>query len=313
MFAWFANAENGETVAFAATLFCVWLSAFWAFRIPRQTPRMFLALVMVAMNWCLLVLYYLPGPPQDEILSGYSGLLLVYAGILLYREGAHPQEQPSDAVDWKDKVPLFMLRATVGALGIHLISLRLLHRDQGFGTLAQALWGTALAIVGYVALWKGVDALYRSSPARGRVRALFGLLLLAYSFCEVSYALWYLQGPWPVYQRYAALQTRPGSPDFQQPLPFAPQPGWPEAERWRGLPPQRGWPAERLLSLKAEPRLVKEPLWLAYAFAALKVLLTSALMGLLWYRPVPQETAEAQSDVAGDRKRASVRRAVPPV
>jgi len=50
VFAWFANADNAETVAFSATLFCVWLSAFWSFRIPRQTPGLFLALVLIAMN-----------------------------------------------------------------------------------------------------------------------------------------------------------------------------------------------------------------------------------------------------------------------
>ena len=285
MFAWFVDADHAETVAFAATLFCVWLSAFWSFRIPRQTPGLFLALVLIAMNWCLLVIYYLPGPPQNEILSGYSGLLLIYAGVLLYREGAYPREPGSKNVDWRDKVPLFLLRTTVGALGIHLIALRMLHRDQGFGTLAQAVWGTVLTVLGYAAVWKGVDTLYRSSPMRRRASAGLGALLLAYSLCEISYAVWYAQVPWPAYQRYSALRTTPNTPDFEQSLPFAPQADWPEAKRWQSLPAQHGWPPDRILDLKVEPRLARTPLWMEYAFAALKVLLTCMLLLLLWRRP----------------------------
>ena len=294
MFAWFANADNAETVAFSATLFCVWLSAFWSFRIPRQTPGLFLALVLIAMNWGLLVVYYLPGPPQNEILSGYSGLLMIYAGVLLYREGARPHESGSKDVDWRDKVPLFLLRTTVGALGLHLIALRVLHRDQGFGTLAQAVWGTVLAVLGYLAVWKGVDTLYRASPVRRRASTALGVLLLAYSLCEVSYAVWYALVPWPAYQRYSALRSVPNTPDFEQRLPFAPQSDWPEVERWRSLPPQQGWPPDRILALKAEPRLARRPLWMEYAFAALKVLLTCTLLLLLWKRPETEPQAAAK-------------------
>src|SRR5438874_1512122 len=77
---------NPGTIAFSATLLCVWLSAEGALRLPRKTPRLFMATALFALNWAILLLYYLPGPPQDELLSTFSGFLLVYVGVLLIRE-----------------------------------------------------------------------------------------------------------------------------------------------------------------------------------------------------------------------------------
>src|SRR5438045_9257054 len=74
---------NAETVAFAATLLCVWITAEVALRLPRKTPRLFMATALFALNWAILLMYYLPGPPQDELFSTFSGFLLVYTGVLL--------------------------------------------------------------------------------------------------------------------------------------------------------------------------------------------------------------------------------------
>jgi hypothetical protein len=65
---------NAETIVFAATLLCVWLTAEGALRLPRKTPRLFMAAALFALNWAILLLYYLPEPPQDELLSTFSGM-----------------------------------------------------------------------------------------------------------------------------------------------------------------------------------------------------------------------------------------------
>jgi hypothetical protein len=281
-----ADGENAKTAAFAAALLCVWISVFVAGRVPRKTPRLFLALALFGLNWGLLLLYYLPGPPPNEILSAFSGFLLVYVGILLHREAGGRRENAVGTVSWLDKLPLYLFRGTVGGFGTYLVARRLLHVEYGFGTLALALWGTLLTVMGYFVIWAGLSGLYRSSPARQRVRRLLGLLLALYAACEVSFSVWYAREYWPSYHRYLMVSASPGAPDFEQPLPFRAQPSWPDYARWQALEARPDWSRMGpLLSVKVQPRLPDVPLWLEYAFALLKVLFTAAFLALIWHRP----------------------------
>src|SRR5436305_11044563 len=128
---------NAETVAFAATLLCVWITAEAALRLPRKTPRLFMATALFALNWAILLLYYLPGPPQDELLSTFSGFLLVYTGVLLIREAKSRRSEAQAArVAWIDTLPLILFRITVGGYGLYLIARRLLRVGYGCRTLA---------------------------------------------------------------------------------------------------------------------------------------------------------------------------------
>jgi len=52
--------QHAETVAFAATLLCVGMTAWIAVRLPQKRPRVITAVALFALNWALLLLYYLP-------------------------------------------------------------------------------------------------------------------------------------------------------------------------------------------------------------------------------------------------------------
>jgi len=282
---------NAQTVAFAATLFCVWMTAEAALRLPRKTPRLFMALALFALNWAILLLYYLPGPPQDELLSTFSGFLLVYVGVLLLREarahGRHsPPGRPARATGWIDTLPLILFRITVGGYGVYLIARKLLRLEYGYSTLALAIWGTALTLFGYLAIWLGVTFLYQSSRSREWLAMALGALLLLYSAAEVTYCIWYAREYWPPYHRYQRIESGKNAPDLRRPLPVQPQPDWPDFSRWRALQSRRDWPqVARVIQLKPEPRVPQEWVWLTYAFSALKVVLTITLLALLWRRP----------------------------
>src|SRR5262245_30747385 len=110
--------RHADTFAFAATLLCVWISAQAAVRAPRRSPRLLTSLALFAFNWAILLLYYLPGPPPDEMLSAFSGFALIYAGLLLLREARAREPQPGQRqVSWIDTVPLHLLRVTVTGFG----------------------------------------------------------------------------------------------------------------------------------------------------------------------------------------------------
>jgi hypothetical protein len=290
-----SDTMRAENVAFLATLLCVWIAAFGAFRIPAQSPRLFSALALFGLTWGLLLLYYLPGPPQQEILAAFSGFTLVYVGVLLTREGRErrdPRGEPE--LGWGDRLPLYLLRPTVGGFGVYLLVHRVFHAESGWGTLAVALWGTLLTVVGYGAIWFGLASLYADHPSLRRVRIGMGLLLTLYSGCEVAYAAWYAGRCWPVYRRYLLAQNRRDAPDFEARLPFRPQSDWPEADRWRALQASPDWPGlAGALELTVQPHLPEMPAALKYAFSALKLIFTVTFLTLIWRRPGPASDAEA--------------------
>lgn len=283
-----------ETVALAATLLCVWACAFGAFRVPRETPRLFMALALFGLNWGFLLLYYLPGPPQNEILAAFSGFTLVYVGVLLLREaregcgGARKGE-----IGWADRLPLLLFRPTVGGFGVYLIARRIFHAEVGYGTLALAMWGTLLTVLGYVTIGTGLTALFAGTRHVRKVGAWLGVLLAVYSLCEISYSVWYARDYWPRYHRYLKLETARGTPDLERPLPFEVRSSWPEPEEWKALQTRPDWPKLRpLLALKVEPQLPEMPVWLEYAFSGLKLLLTGAVLLLLSLRPSVARNAD---------------------
>src|SRR5689334_22741299 len=143
------NPQHAETVAFAATLFCVGMTAWIAVRLPKKQPRVITAVALFALNWALLLLYYLPGPPQNEILSTVSGFALIYAGLLLLWEGQEGEGRASATHGgWLEKLPLHLFRITVIGFGTYLVAKRAFRLEYGYGTLALAVWGTILTILG---------------------------------------------------------------------------------------------------------------------------------------------------------------------
>jgi hypothetical protein len=292
-----ASVETAKTVAFAAAFLCVWISVQCAFRTPAKTQDLFLALSLFGLNWGVLLLYYVPGPPQNELLSSVSGFLLIYTGVLLRRCGAKPDPEDSK-VGWRSKLPLFLFRSTVSGFGVYLVVRRLLHIEYGYGTLALALWGTLLTVLGYYFVWSGVQALYYGNSRAPGLRRTLTVLLVLYALCEVSHSVWYVREFWPPYHRYLALSARPDAPDFEQPLPFEVQPNWPDQARWQALRSRPDWQSlAPILSEKVEPRLPEVPLPLEYGFAALKVLFTAVFFSLLWRRP-PLDRPDCESSAA---------------
>jgi hypothetical protein len=109
-----ADPETARNTACAATLLCVWLSAHYAQKIRQERPRAFTALSLLALNWAILLLYYLPGTPDTEILSSFGGFVLITIGALLHQE-AMADEPIADppTITWLDTLPLFLFRSTV--------------------------------------------------------------------------------------------------------------------------------------------------------------------------------------------------------
>lgn len=282
---WLVSGDGPKNMAFGAALLCVWISAFAALRMSEKRPLLFLASALFGLNWALLLLYYVPGPPPNEILVSFSGFLLIYTGVLLLRESAQLEGKQRVFV-WLDHIPIWMLRTTVVGFGTYLLARRLFHFEYGYGTLAVALWGTLLTILGYAAVWYGMRALYAGSAVRTRICVILGALLSIYSACEVSYAVWYARDYWPPYHRFLALGAHPDSPDFEAKLPFHVQPNWPEREKWEALQQRPEWSQSvKVLSLEAAPRAPDMPAWLDLSFGALKVLFAGAFFVLLWRRP----------------------------
>jgi hypothetical protein len=284
MLRFLANPDTARNAALGASLACVWLTAQFAQKVPKERPRAFTALSLLALNWAVLLLYYLPGVPEMELLSSISGFILIAVGGLLYRQAREdePGSGPPD-LTWLDTLPLFLFRSTVFGIGVYYLARRLFHFQWGWGTLALAIWGTFFSVAGYFAIWIGVVMLTRGRARSMKAALWFGLLCGVYGSAEVVYAGWYATRYWPAYSRYLALRARPDAPDFQRALPFEPQPDWPEAGRWSRLASssERGVPPGEIIGLKPEPRAPESWPWLTYLFGGLKLGFTGALLALV--------------------------------
>lgn len=288
MFHWLNNDHHAETIAFATTLACVAASGQAALKVPHRTARIFGALALFTLNWAILSLFYLPGPPQNEALAAFSGYLLIHVGVMLVR--AHVDQTGDEAREratWVDALPLQLLRSTVVGFGGYVLLRWILHKEYGFGTLALALWGSALTIMGYVSLWVGIAYLYRGAAGRRAITAWMAALLFVYSGCEVAYGYWYTREYWPVYSGFLRMETAPGAPPFAARLPVHPEADWPAAAQWAALSRSRNWPRIAAhLDLRIEPDLPDMWIWLKYAYSVLKLALTAAVIWLVWRRPV---------------------------
>lgn len=290
-----ASPETARNAALVASLLCVWLAAHYAQKVHKDRPRAFTALSLLALNWAVLVLYYLPGAPELELLSSIGGFVMITVGGLLYRQAKEEDpEAGAPTLTWLDTLPLFLFRSTVFGIGVYYLAQRLFHKQWGWGTLALALWGTLFSAFGYFAIWIGVVYLYRGRDAARRVAVWFGLLAAIYSAAEITYAGWYVGEYWPQYSRYLALRSRPGAPDFQEMLPLRPQPDWPDARAWSSLAAtsERGAPAGQVIGLRAQPRVPDPWVWLTYLFCALKLAFTIALLRLVLTPPGPKAATE---------------------
>lgn len=313
MLAFLGSHENAKTLAFAAALLCVWIAVMGASRAARKSPDLHLAAALFAVHWGVLLLYYIPGPPQNEILSSFSGVLLVYVGILLLRDARRTRGEKHE-LGWSDRLPLHLFRVTVGGFGGYLIARRFFHLELGLGTLALAMWGTLLTVSGYVAIWVGARALYAGTASRHRTLLWLGILLALYSGWEVAFSVWYARDYWPTYHRYLSLGSRRNGPDPEQALPFHQGPGWPHPERWAALRESPDWPeTERSLSLKVEPRVPDPPLALEYGFALLKILFTLAFFWVVGTRPVPEDEARPADAPEGQAGTVPATDRTPPV
>jgi hypothetical protein len=291
-----ASPEVARNSALVATLACVWLAAHFAQKVQKEHPRAFTALSLMALNWAVLLLYYLPGAPETEILSSISGFVLIVVGGLLYREAV--QEDPNTgapSITWLDTLPLFLFRSSVIGLGVYYLAQRLTRGEWGWGTLALALWGTVFSILGYFAIWIGVVYLYRRRSGCVRVAQWFGVLAALYAATEIVYAGWYVTRYWPAYGRYLELRSRPDAPDFQALLPFRPEADWPDAPKWSKLASasERGKSAPEIMGLRAQPRVPDPWVWLTYLLGALKLAFTAALVYLILRLPGPDPSCKS--------------------
>jgi len=80
------------SIAWFATLFCVFFSARIATAFLRSNPRLFTVMALFACSWAVLLPYY--GMPDSvgraELLSALGGFLSVYTGGLLMLHARTP-------------------------------------------------------------------------------------------------------------------------------------------------------------------------------------------------------------------------------
>jgi hypothetical protein len=173
------------TIAWSATLFCVFFSARIGTAFLRSNPRLFTVMALFACSWAVLLPYYaLPDSiERAELLSALGGFLAVYTGGLLMLHARTPGEAAHDVVPWQVG-GVYLLWVIVGesALKIpgpeggHLFGLSTHETELSIGLL--------LDLAGFTAVALGI----RHAAGRSGFRVL-APILVAYALAELGFTV----------------------------------------------------------------------------------------------------------------------------
>lgn len=177
---------TADKMAWFATILCFWATVIVAPRLPYKTPRSYLALVLFAMSWALLVPYYEPGAPKTELLASLNGFVAVFVGVQLRRE-----YQDGPTLPPIDRWPVVLLGIMVLPNSISVLT-KGMFMDQEVVPRLEVAIGTLMTILGFISLFEGIRAVYAPDKKKlRRTRYLLGALLFVYSYFEGWYLIWF--------------------------------------------------------------------------------------------------------------------------
>ena len=167
-------------IAWMTTLLCTIVTAVCANTWARYNPRIFVAQALFAMHWALLLTYY--AGPHDEMIPAFAGLLLIFVGGPLRREGETRRRHGThEKVARLDRYALSLL--------LLLVTPRVINETgpKG-GALASpafivAWLGTALTLIGFYSVAHGVAAL-----TNNRKWQWLAGFLVAYGGLEIAFS-----------------------------------------------------------------------------------------------------------------------------
>jgi hypothetical protein len=202
--------SHSQSIAYWTCILCMLLSGYLAEK-STHLRRIFTAAVLLAVNWAVLSVYYLPmiGSKADQMLVGvksmmtvFSAYLLILVGMLLAGEGEYTRVAKTQ----REAIIARLNRRAVRALGLMVAPYTLAEVLKAisrkglieFSTISPIdydgwLWVTiiaALSIFGYWWIWKGISALDISDrPAVRIMRFSLKVVLILYSLSEAAFVI----------------------------------------------------------------------------------------------------------------------------
>jgi hypothetical protein len=167
-----------------ASVFCLAFTLRCAFTFAKKQPGIFLALMVHAGQWGVLIAYYSGDPNhQNELLPALSGYLAAVTGFLIYRRHLNSTNKDARRVFATEEVVASLLLLLAVPKAEHLFP-RLTERDL------DVLVTLVLDTIGFFSMYRAIAV---SHPAR-RTRLALAFPLAAYWIANVAFAVqWYFE------------------------------------------------------------------------------------------------------------------------
>lgn len=179
---------DATTVAWVATLFCVFFPVRIATVFLQENPRLFTVMALFALAWALLLPYYgSAGAQQSELLPAFNGFLMIYIGALLSLQA---NVEHNRIVPWQIiGLNLLLFVFVPSLLEIKLPSGARIVRLSS--TQIELSVGTLLSVIGYVSIVFGINKLCSRRPFW-----LIVIIVVPYAALELifTYFDWHNEG-----------------------------------------------------------------------------------------------------------------------
>jgi hypothetical protein len=179
--------SDSTALGWLACVFCVVFTLRCAFAFARKQPDIFVALMVYAGVWGVLIVYYSePRDARSELLPALSGYLAAVSASLIVRRHFKRSEQESHHVFYREQLVAWLL--------LLLAVPKAVHTNVGHDLLPgvkesdlQILVTLILDTIGVYSMYKAIEI---SQPDK-RLRTVLTAPIVAYWIANAIYAFWW--------------------------------------------------------------------------------------------------------------------------
>jgi len=176
---------GGPSLGWFACVVCVVFTLRCAFAFARKQPDIFLALLVYAGVWGVLIVYYSePVDARNELLPALNGYLAAISGFLVFRRHLRRNDAESHRTFHREQLVAWLLLLLAIPKAVHTQFGKELLPGVNEADI-QILVTLVLDTIGFLAMYKAIEV---SQPSRHLTLALAAPIAI-YWLANVGYAL----------------------------------------------------------------------------------------------------------------------------
>jgi hypothetical protein len=182
--------QTVQWISWLAAVLCTLASGACAKTVSSRSPRIFAGAVLFTMSWAVLVPYYdYKDPNPIFLLPVYNGILLTFAGSILFRESISSSN--TAALIWASRLEYisFILMLFIVDPGNLFADFVPITNPDIANKIVDSWVESLITVCGDLFIWIGLVSIVNTSYARNFIAWVLGILLVAYSSSDVWFSV----------------------------------------------------------------------------------------------------------------------------